>query len=520
MVTVNPIPVMTTVSDISACVNSNILASSFSSSPSGATFNWSNSNTLIGLGAGSTGNTPAFLASNTGSSPITGTITVIPELGGCAGPAEIYTITVNPAPSATVSGGGTVCNGASATINISLSGVAPWNVTYTNGSTSNSVTGIMMSAFAFNTPDPGTYTVTAISDANCNGTASGSATVNNYAPINVTISGTNSICEGASTSLNTSVSGGVGPYSYSWSPSGSGSPLLVSPAVTTTYTVTASDGCASPGTATYTVTVMPAPVVNFNSNIYSGCAPLCINLTDASVSGGGLSSWSWDLGGLGTSSLQNPTTCFNNPGQYSISLTVTGNNGCQSTLVNTNMITVNSLPVASISAPEVITIMQPEVQFMSTSSDAVTWSWNFGDLASATNTSILEHPIHIYDNPGTYCATLTVTNAGGCISVDTFCVIVEPEFTFFIPNAFTPDGNGNNDVFTGKGENIQEFEMSVYDRWGELVFFTNDINEGWNGAMRNSGELCQMDVYVYNITLREGVKGHRHNYIGKVTLVK
>jgi gliding motility-associated-like protein len=465
---------------------------------------------------------PSFLAANTGTSPITSTITVIPELGGCAGPAEIYTITINPLPTALISGGGTMCQGASASINISLTGAAPWGVTYTDGSTSSSVSGITSSPYVFDTPVTGTYTVIAVSDANCNGTASGSATVSNYAPITAAISGPSTVCEGASTTLLASASGGLGPYVYNWTPvgTGSGNSVTVNPSASTTYSVTISDGCATDGSATYVVNVLDAPQVNFASNIYSGCAPLCINLTDMSTPSGSIASWSWELGGVSSSAVQNPTTCFQNPGQYSIGLTVTGTNGCQSTLTNNNMITVNALPDAEISAADVVSILESDVQFISSSTDAVTWSWNFGDPGSANNTSNLEHPVHSFENPGNYCVTLTVQNSTGCTDMTTYCVEVQPEFTFYIPNAFTPNGSGNNDVFMGKGENIGQFEMSIYDRWGNLVFFTDDVTKGWDGRMKESGEICQMDVYVYNIALRESTTNQLHTYIGKVTLVK
>jgi gliding motility-associated-like protein len=521
-VTVNPLPAVDPVFDIVACVNSTIPASAFSSTPSGASYSWINSNTLIGLPAGGSGNVPGFSATNATSSPMISNIEITPVLNGCTGPTESYSITVNPDPTAFISGGGTICDGATATVNINLTGTAPFNLTYTNGLLTSSVSGYGSSAYAFNTADTGTYSVIAISDAYCNGAATGSADVDNYPPLQVSITGNDSVCPGAPTVLTASASGGDNaPYTYAWNPSGGGSAIIVSPSGTTSYIVTADDACTGTVSDTLTVYMLPTPIVAFSSNIVSGCAPLCINLTETStMPAGTITSWAWILG-TGNSAVQNPATCFNIPGQYSIGLTVTGNNGCSSTYVNTNMITVNALPEAAFVAPEVISIMQPSVQFINTSVSAVSWYWNFGDVYDPlNNTSTLENPSHTYSQPGIYCAKLYVQNNAGCMDSMEYCVSVEPEFTFYIPSAFTPNGDGLNDYFFGKGENITEYEMAIYDRWGNLVFYSDDITKQWDGMVKSGEEALLMDVYVYNINIKEGKFSQHHNYIGTVTIVK
>jgi gliding motility-associated-like protein len=524
-VTVNPIPVINPVNNIVACVNATIPLSNFTSVPSGATYTWANANTLIGLGASGTGNVPSFTATNATSSPITSDVTVIPSLGGCTGPAEIYTITVYPDPTAFVSGGGVICVGASASVNITLTGAPPFNLTYTNGVTSSSVSGISATAYSFSAADTGTYSVIAISDAYCNGTASGDASVDYYGPMQVNITGTTSVCPGASTVLTaTAIGGDSAPYTYTWTPAGSGSgnSIVVSPTGTASYIVTANDGCTAPVSDTIEVGLLSTPNVVFSSNNNNGCAPLCINLTDASyLPGGTITSWSWTWGSTGSSTTQNPPVCFNDPGQYSIGLTVTGSNGCSSTITNVNMITVNSLPEAGFTTPLSVSIIEPVVQFTNTSGNSTSWLWNFGDVNNPnTNTSVVQHPEHIYSEPGTYCTKLIVKNDAGCVDSTEYCVIVENEFTFYIPNAFTPDGDGINDEFFGKGQNISEYSMAIYDRWGNLVFYSDDLNKHWDGKTKNGEETVLMDVYVYNISIKEGVQRQFHRYTGTVTVVK
>ena len=97
--------------------------------------------------------------------------------------------------------------------------------------------------------------------------------------------------------------------------------------------------------------------------------------------------------------------------------------------------------------------------------------------------------------------------------------MVEPEFTFFIPNAFSPNGDGINDEFFGKGDFIDKFEMLIYDRWGNLIFYTDKIDSHWDGKANHGAELAQQDVYVYVVNIKD-YKSQKHKYMGTVTIVK
>jgi gliding motility-associated-like protein len=97
-------------------------------------------------------------------------------------------------------------------------------------------------------------------------------------------------------------------------------------------------------------------------------------------------------------------------------------------------------------------------------------------------------------------------------------VIIRPEFYFWIPNAFTPNGNGLNDVFKPKLLGVHDYSFLIFDRWGEKIFETNNMEAGWNGFFK--GRLCTNDVFVYKINFRDDVQQLDHQYIGRVTLVR
>jgi gliding motility-associated-like protein len=98
-------------------------------------------------------------------------------------------------------------------------------------------------------------------------------------------------------------------------------------------------------------------------------------------------------------------------------------------------------------------------------------------------------------------------------------VEIVPESTFYIPNAFTPNGDGENDYFTGKGIGIVNYHMQIFDRWGMMIFETYDLYQGWDGRANGGSGIAQQDTYVYKINLTD-IFHQQHYYIGAVNLLK
>jgi gliding motility-associated-like protein len=275
---------------------------------------------------------------------------------------------------------------------------------------------------------------------------------------------------------------------------------------------------------TKTAVVNPNPDVNFAANDTVGCELLCVYFMDASsVLTGTNVQWLWNVGdGSQPGVYPNFEHCYANdsvftPATFDITLTVTSDSGCVSTLSKNNYITVYPNPEANFSAmPDTVAIIDPIITILDASTGADFWNWDFGDLQTGT---LYNPPPHTYADTGTYTITLVTITQYGCVDTTSRTIYVEPDFVFYIPNAFTPNGDEINDTFFGKGIGITEFEMMIFDRWGNLIFFSDDINKSWDGKANYGTELAQMDVYVYSIRLLD-IKMKKHKYRGKVTLVK
>jgi gliding motility-associated-like protein len=331
-------------------------------------------------------------------------------------------------------------------------------------------------------------------------------------------------CPGFSAGLNATGSGGDSTFSYVWNPGGLVSQnITVSPAATAVYTVTLSDACGTPPvTAIDSVTINPLPQINFTVDQASGCYPLCVQFTNSTtINPSENITYSWNLGAGYTSLADSPLQCYKASGVYSVSLTATSAKGCISQKAVADMITVYPHPKASFSySPEDPTIIAPAIQFTDASTapgssiSGLLWQ-SFGD--GSDSTSMLAAPAHTYRDTGSYCVTLIATNALGCKDTVTECLVIKPYFTVYIPNTFTPNGDGRNEEFNISGEYISSLDMKIYDRWGSLIFHSTNISNGWTGS--KGATAAQEDVYVYIINVTDPLR-NPYSYKGTVTLIR
>lgn len=241
----------------------------------------------------------------------------------------------------------------------------------------------------------------------------------------------------------------------------------------------------------------------------------------------GAASYNWtNLTAGGTAGIVGSSTgsyiTVNQSGTYQVVMTSVTGPTCITTLNIKHIMNSGSNPIADFEVtPNPLDGLNPVAYFIDKSSaDVVYWEWEFGDGNNYMNTTT-PNPVHTYPKaPSTqYTATLIVKNAKGCTDTTSRMVIVGPEFSFFIPNAFTPNNDGLNDTFGGEGVGIVEYELLIFDRWGNKIFTSDHIDKKWNGKVGNSPEIALIDVYVWRVILTD-IFGKEHSYIGTVTLVK
>jgi gliding motility-associated-like protein len=401
------------------------------------------------------------------------------------------------------------CNGS---VTLNVSGGSGSSYTYAwspSGGTASSETNLCA----------GNYSCLVTDTSGC--TINFSVTITQPNVLSVAMGSTLNICVGNNAVLSANPNGGTGPYSYLWQPGNlSGSGPTVTPVATTIYSLTITDANGCTTTGTQTINVNPIPTVSFLASDSSGCTPLCVTFTSPTQS---TDVCTWNFGDGNTSSGNSPQThCYIVPGTYDVSLTITDNNGCSATITDPNLITVFANPFASFTySPDYITIYDPSVSFSDNSIGADQWSWDFGD--SAHSTSTLQNPNFAYSDTGCFQVTLTVTNLDGCSDDTTQDVCILSEFVFYAPNTFTPNGNGLNDVFFPIVNGYQEgsYHLMIFDRWGNLIFESNDVLTGWNGKVQDgkSDKVCQIDTYVWVVDVNEW-NGVEHRFRGHVNLIR
>ncbi len=463
----------------------------------------------------------AFGGSNTFSGLIAGTYNVaVIDANGCT--ATGTAIVTEPAVvTITASADVTICNGQSTTISAIATG---GNGTYSylwNDPSAATTSSVSISPTA---TGANTFTVTVLDGNGC-GPATDNVVVTVNPPLSVIASPDLSICPGATAAISAIAGGGNGgPYTYTWTNSISpltlsGSSQSVSPTATATYTVTVSDGCTTtPATDVVIVTLYPLPAVTYTVDNTAGCAPVAVNFTNT-MNSAIVGSSTWSFGDGNTAIGLNAAYVYGAAGCYNIGLSVTTTDGCLVDTIIPNQICVYANPVADFSfSPQPTDVLNTEITFTNLSTGATTSAWNFAGLGNSSSTN----PVFIFPNSsgGTYPVCLQVVSSNGC--TDTVCsdVVILDDFLLYVPNAFTPDGDGVNDVFLPilQGEKPDSYELMIFNRWGELIFQSNNKAIGWDGT--HNDQKAKEDVYVWKVRAKKNTNEDKKEFIGHVNLLR
>ncbi len=412
--------------------------------------------------------------------PIVGssTYSVTVTNGLCSGTASVV-VTVNPKPAPVITGNMTLCSGQNTMLTATGGGTYNWS---SGGQATAAIT-------VSPTVNPTNYIVTVTANG-CTGSASAQVTVN-PAPI-PSITGPTAICTGQSATLTSSTSG-----PYNWSNGATNNTITITPGGTTTYSVSITvNGCT--GTANHTVKVTPPVIASITGN------NICVGQNTTLKAGGG-STYLWNTGETTSTITKSPTV-----GTYTYTVIVAVGS-CADTATYT--IKVNPLPTPIASGDT--TILYGQSTYIK-SSGGGTYQWVPPGGLSCTN---CPNPIATPIATTQYC--VIVKDTAGC--TDRACVTIRVDLKcgfegeLFVPNGFSPNGDGQNDILYVRGLGITSIYWVIYDRWGEKVFETTDPKQGWDGTYKGKALDPAVFVYYYKATCITGDEVKRK---GNVAIIK
>ena len=280
-----------------------------------------------------------------------------------------------------------------------------------------------------------------------------------------------------------------------------------------------------------TIFVREVPKLSNTPAYQAGCVPLSaqfsanLSVNDTNVT------FLWNFGDPNStnnsSSLQYDSHIYENPGVYDVSLTLSDGT-CSSSYLLDDLVEVYPTPIADfIASPQQTDVFHSTVTFFDQSYLASQWLWYFDDGQTATTIN----PVHTYDNAGTYEVTLIIHTVNNCTDSAKLNITIQEAHTFYAPDAFSPANGFTNNYFypKGLGIDVEEYNLTILDRWGQIIFSTDKypigtdqitiVEGGWNGKVNNTGVLVPMGAYVWQVKCRD-VNGIYHEYTGIVTVLR
>ncbi len=420
--------------------------------PSGSNYQWTPAATL---------NNPNI--QNPLATPTTTTTYVVTYVQGCQTLSDTIVVNVGN-PSTTIIGDDTLCEGETSLLDAGSFFFYQWST----GETSQTIS----------VNQAGTYTVTVFGDGGCPATDEISISINE--PPTPTIIGNLSICNGGATTLSTNQ-----PYTqYIWSNGTTNANNTINTSGDVFVTVTDANGCTGVANANVVISNSLEPQISGNLSICEG--------ETTTLSTDYFNTYQWSTGDIA----QDIEVI--SAGTYTV--TVSNANGCLGSTTAT--VAVNALPTPSIVGDVVI----GELGYtqLDAGSGYAVYNWSSGG-----GTSIIQ-----ITQAGTY--TVTVTNQSGCTGIASIAITKQTLYPIAVPNAFSPNNDNHNDYFRITTKDVKTFDCIVYNRWGQKVFESNNINDSWNGMFK--GTLQEMGIYAYSINI-EFNDGTKRSKKGNVTLL-
>lgn len=284
-----------------------------------------------------------------------------------------------------------------------------------------------------------------------------------------------------------------------------------------TFTAASNMGCETIVNDTIFIHAIPQPDFAVDPDNICGGVPFQMIDLSAVEAPSSIAGWTWYIEGDFLSHEQNPTTALNQPGAFDITLHTISNHGCTGEITIDNAVVIYPSPVAGFTTETIATMRDPEIDILDESSEDVTyWYYDFGDQTGDT----FEDGFHTYSEHGEYLITQYVSNTFGCRDTAYRSVEIRPELLVHIPNAFTPDANGHNEIFKPViyGFEVSYYSLKIFNRWGILIFETNDPEAGWNGFYQDS--IAEDGSYSWIMDIKNGADVEILRKFGKVILLR
>ena len=520
-VTVNPAPSAAFAANDTCLFNATSLLDQSTVNP-GSITNWSWN---LGNGATSLQQNPSLTYAEDSIYQVT---LIVTATGGCTDTVT-QPVAVFPLPNASITAdnvcfGEEVQFGDSTTIN--SGNIAQWDWTFGDSDSSTD----QHPSHVYPNSQTYVYSLSVVSDNGCTDGTSGAITINPLPVSDFQMTSTSSCVAPVSVNL---FNQSTGANQFEWNHNnGTIVTSFNSTAIFDTVgqynielLVTTQFGCQDSSTQLFEI--FPTVVASFDFSAPMGCEPWDVQFTNLSENG---TAYSWNFSDNDGSSLENPEHTFFDSGTYTVQLIVDGLGGCGDTLTINNLVTVWPNPTAQFEYTNVPSpIANGTIGFFNTSSPHVSRWWDFGD----GDTDLSENTTHQYAIYGNKLVTLAIVDANGCVDTAQMYISVDFFGGLFVPNAIIPqDPNSDVRIFQPKGTGLGFYRCMVYDKWGNLLWESNKLEDGspteyWDGT--HNGELVPQGAYVWKIDaifangdLWEGMENREQEYheVGTVTVIR
>jgi gliding motility-associated-like protein len=553
LIPVLPTPSVNPIADITACNLTQIPLTPVNGPVPNTVFEWYNANVSLGLNASGIGNIPTFVGLNNTTIPVTGTVTVAPSYTQnnitCQGNPIDFEITVNPSPTL-LNSNIEICDGEFTNIllNANIPSTFQWNATIQANVYNETAAPVQNTAYindqlvlATTTAQIVTYNVTPISAPyGCIGFDTTILVQVNPLPIVDFSVITPILCDQSQINFQNN---SVGSLDFTWSFGDGDSSFLFNPVheyanfgsyLVTLEAVDQLTGCFNDAAQTIIINENPDADFIISDTLACGSLDVTFNALDLNPN------WSylWTFGD-GTSSNQYGLAGhqYVTNGCFDINLQISSPEGCISDTTQLDAVCIYPEPIAAFTMDDpVVSSLTPEVQFFNSSLYADSYLWEFGD----GNTSQTENPSHLFPpDPATYVIILTASNNVGCQDTAALSVTIWQDLAIYVPNTFTPDDDEYNQTFKPvltDGFKKDSYHMTIFNRWGEIVFESRDLEYGWDGSYSDfiKGPCAEINgqgyykkvmtspdgTYTWKIEVTELQSGEVRKFLGHVNLIR